>query len=336
MSEVVDYMAHQKVKYEYDTEGRNTRTSFFTFTGTNASVCEISYFIEVGYDSLNRTGYIVYIFIGETGNEESLLYTPIYEGDSSIIISWKIEANSKESYLNFTYDKFGRIKDTRITVGSNTLLRTVYSYETIDSENEAYDPESEEYVTQRINSGRVYSLTNAYNNAAPAGTNTSEKPSAIYRYCYDDNGNITDIYKRYSKIVYTNGYITSSSSEEYRTRYTYDYLNQLIREDNREAGYSYTYDYDDAGNRTSKKVYAFTLGNLGSVLEDYSYTYSSSGWGDRLVYDEGTYSNITYDAIGNPIYIEDSDDPDVYKQLVWTGIDSLLRSQATPATRAEA
>ena len=115
-----------------------------------------------------------------------------------------------------------------------------------------------------------------------------------------------------------------------------DYLNHLIREDNREAGYSYTYNYDDAGNRTSKKVYAFTLGNLGSVLEDYSYTYSSSGWGDRLVYDEGTYSNITYDAIGNPIYIEDSDDPDVYKQLVWTGIDSLLRSQATPATRAEA
>ena len=52
-----------------------------------------------------------------------------------------------------------------------------------------------------------------------------------------------------------------------------DYLNHLIREDNREAGYSYTYDYDDAGNRTSKKVYAFTLGNLGSVLEDYSYTY---------------------------------------------------------------
>ena len=98
-----------------------------------------------------------------------------------------------------------------------------------------------------------------------------------------------------------------------------DYLNQLIREDNREAGHSYTYNYDDAGNRTSKKVYAFTLGNLGSVLADYSYTYSSSGWGDRLVYDEGTYSNITYDAIGNPIYIEDSDDPDCYKELTWNG-----------------
>ena len=68
-----------------------------------------------------------------------------------------------------------------------------------------YDPESEEYVTQMINSDRVYSLTNAYNNAAPTGTKTSEKPSAIYRYCYDDNGNITDIYKTYSKIVYTNG-----------------------------------------------------------------------------------------------------------------------------------
>ena len=40
---------------------------------------------------------------------------------------------------------------------------------------------------------------------------------------------------------------------------------------------------------------------------------------DRLIYDEETYSNITYNAIGNPIYIEDSDDPDVCKQLVWKG-----------------
>lgn len=35
MSEVVDYKSHIKVKYEYDSHGRNTVTTYFTFSGTN-------------------------------------------------------------------------------------------------------------------------------------------------------------------------------------------------------------------------------------------------------------------------------------------------------------
>ena len=42
-------------------------------------------------------------------------------------------------------------------------------------------------------------------------------------------------------------------------------LGQLIREDNRARNCSMVYEYDNAGNITAKKKYAFTTGTLGTV-----------------------------------------------------------------------
>ena len=84
----------------------------------------------------------------------------------------------------------------------------------------------------------------------------------------------------------------------------YDDLGQLIREDNRPLGYTYVYTYDNAGNITSKKRYAFTTNDsLGSVQSTMSYTYSDSTWKDLLMNCGGTA--ITYDEIGNPETIGD-------------------------------
>ena len=126
---------------------------------------------------------------------------------------------------------------------------------------------------------------------------------STYKYTYDDNGNITQIADAGNVIQY---------------QYHYDDLGQLIREDNRALGYSYLYTYDNAGNRTSKTTCAFSLGNL-SYTSPAPLNYSSSGWRDRLTYDDSTYSSISYDAIGNPTFIEDSDDPDIYSSLKWQG-----------------
>ena len=87
-------------------------------------------------------------------------------------------------------------------------------------------------------------------------------------------------------------------------------MGQLIREDNRDKGYSYVYTYDNAGNITSKKRYAFTTGTLGTVQQTYSYTYNDSTWKDLLTSYNGT--NITYDTIGNPTAIGS-------KELTWQG-----------------
>lgn len=63
----------------------------------------------------------------------------------------------------------------------------------------------------------------------------------------------------------------SSSTIQYK--YYHDDLGQLIREDNRAKGYTYVYTYDNAGNITSKKSYAFTTGRSpGTVQSTTNYT----------------------------------------------------------------
>ena len=85
------------------------------------------------------------------------------------------------------------------------------------------------------------------------------------------------------------------------TRYTYDKLGQLTREDNPYLGKTYVYAYNEAGNRTSKTTYDYTTGTLGSETATKEYEYT----GDQL-------SGTTYDAIGNP---------DTYNgySLTWNG-----------------
>ena len=74
----------------------------------------------------------------------------------------------------------------------------------------------------------------------------------------------------------------------------------MIREDNRALGYTYVYTYDDAGNRTSKKTYAFTLDTLGAELDEVMYNYDSV-WGDLLTdYGEDVED---YDEFGDPIMV---------------------------------
>ena len=79
-----------------------------------------------------------------------------------------------------------------------------------------------------------------------------------------------------------------------------------------------------------KKRYAYTLGTLGTPTGIFEYSYSSSGWGDRLIYDDSTYSEITYDAIGNPILFTDSDDPECYTSLTWNGRQLLSIAKYNP------
>ncbi len=102
-------------------------------------------------------------------------------------------------------------------------------------------------------------------------------------YEYDKSGNIT-------KITYGDGRIIE---------YTYDNLNQLVREDNGVVGYTYKYTYDNAGNILSQSKYALTYAGsiTGAALDTVAYVYSTSLWGDRLTSYDGVA--VTYDAIGN-------------------------------------
>ena len=105
--------------------------------------------------------------------------------------------------------------------------------------------------------------------------------AGTYSYTYDELGNITSI-----------------NDGTYTTSYEYDDLNQLVRVNDQKAGVTYTYEYSN-GNITSKKEYAYTTGDLGSLQDTITWNYADSTWGDLLTSFDG--KSITYDAIGNPV-----------------------------------
>ena len=76
---------------------------------------------------------------------------------------------------------------------------------------------------------------------------------------------------------------------------------RLIHEDNRPLNKSYTFAYDNAGNITEKKTYAFTTGTLGTAIETLAYSYGDTQWKDLLTSVGG--ETILYDGVGNPVKI---------------------------------
>jgi RHS repeat-associated protein len=102
-----------------------------------------------------------------------------------------------------------------------------------------------------------------------------------YTYTYDANCNITS--------VSIDGVLADT--------YTYDAAGQLIRDDSAAQDKTITYTYNNSGNVSIIKEYAYTLGNLGSVLSTRSFGYNAAI--DTMF----NYNGITvnYDSSGNPL-----------------------------------
>ena len=111
---------------------------------------------------------------------------------------------------------------------------------------------------------------------------SSALAAEAFTYTYDASGNIIEIKKNGATLF----------------RYAYDSLNQLVREDNRYTGKSYTWKYDEAGNILNRKTYAYTIDALGTVQNTVIYGYDNGSWGDLLISFNG--QSIAYDGIGNP------------------------------------
>jgi YD repeat-containing protein len=71
-----------------------------------------------------------------------------------------------------------------------------------------------------------------------------------------------------------------------------------VRENDQRADTTTVYTYTN-GNITGKKVYKYTLGNVGEEIKSTSYGYSNSEWRDLLTSFNG--QAVTYDEIGNPL-----------------------------------
>ncbi|OQA48534.1 MAG: tRNA(Glu)-specific nuclease WapA precursor [Firmicutes bacterium ADurb.Bin300] len=222
---------------------------------------------------------------------------------------------SNKTAVRYTYDDTGNIgsyrvsKDSALLSGAtytyiqDSLLRTVtmnsmdnlvitYNYDGLNrckSRVQTYnpaEPDNDIRTSYLYLEGAGSDTTGLirYISYVKYNSNVSQGPiKPSFYYTYDNKGNI----------------LTVKEGNVLKVTYTYDGLSRLVREDNVWLDKSVTYTYDNGGNILNKKYYAYTTGELSSVLDTVDYTYDSV-WKDKLTSYNGG-STITYDEIGNPL-----------------------------------
>ena len=185
---------------------------------------------------------------------------------------------------SYTYSTDEKLTGLSINYGSGADATVSYVYDSFDRITNVNS------TLGSINKGEEYTFTSSGSNTSSqiaTYKSTFGSTSTTYTYTYDGNGNITKIH-----------------DGTYETRYVYDNLGQLIREDNEALEDTYVYTYDNAGNILSKSTYEFTAEGVTPTnpTETKAYQYSNSQWGDLLV--QMGDDSATYDEIGNPVSFE--------------------------------
>ena len=188
----------------------------------------------------------------------------------------------------YTRDELGRPTETLVLAGDNGY-KTVYTYQprqtrtwvqgggaivaSVEPQGLIIPPISGHWETTDVGTTSYLSSVSRYSIVDGVPTNESYE-----NVDYDANGNITQLGT---------------------TKYVYDNLNRLVRENNLGIDKTITWCYDVGGNILSRTEYAYTTGDLAGVTptNTYTYTYGNS-WKDQLTSFNG--QNISYDQAGNP------------------------------------
>ena len=288
---LVDNASGETTEYEYDGAGRLIRANR-TSSSSGASLLSA----ENVYDSYGRAKSTTYLLPNQTQK-----YTLAYQNKSSLLSTIYLPDPTESAIISYHYDKFERLSFMYLTAFNMPDIQTTYQY--VDRTDG-----STTYTSNRI-AEESLSMANG---------------SVSFAYTYDANGNITEIKKNSTPQV----------------TYEYDSLGQLVREYNHETQLATVFVYDKSGNVTDR--YTFTgftaevpISHLMACypygcIDEASYTYGSSGWGDLLTDYDGT--SITYDASGNPKNWKG------ISELLWTGnrLTEITLSNATASSAYKA
>ena len=240
--------------------------------------------------------------LGSVYDSSTGITTRYFYDLSNRLSKYRETKDGYEHSVEYQYDNRGNLK-SQTEVIDGTSRKTTYQYDEDNRITQVYNNNStsrRNYTyssyglieTQKTYHGGALTLTESYTYRQPT-TNTitgqvSEKrnKTASYdvktSYEYDANGNIIEIDDR-----------------SYTTTYEYDSVNQLIRENNEKAQKTVVWNYDEAGNITSRTEYAYTTGQVSSPIDTVTYSYTDNSWKDLLTQYDG--QNIVYDEIGNPL-----------------------------------
>ena len=246
-----DFVNNRQYDYDYDTTGRLVRQVKTDISKTDAENKFVSAY-EYDYDLNNNITKLA-----SKNGDSSIVHSFTY-GKDNLLTEYSSDVSSKVTY---TYDGLNR--QTKSSVALKTPLDMSYTY---------YDSNrGENFTTTKIKEETIAKDT--------------------YKYEYDTNGNITDIYKK----------VNNDWQRLYL--YEYDEFNQLITSCDYINQKQYRYDYDEAGNILTETV--SRIGAHGQLYDSRvnAYGYDDANWGDKLTSYNG--ETITYDEIGNPLSYRD-------------------------------
>lgn len=246
--------------------------------------------------SYNTEGYLgkaVDIGLGVTTYYDYDLVGRVTDVDTSDGVSSDFSYNEYNSIAGYSVNKNGvLVSAAEYTYNTKGLPEDIYLAGFDDPDfHYAYDGLNRTTSSYHYLGGSAIQVKYSY--LAGTGSNTTGLVSSIL---YSDSG-----YRYMPKLSYTydnNGNIlTVSENDVVHITYTYDSLDRLVREDNKDLDASIAYTYDARGNILSKKYYDYTTGTLGTLNDEIVYAYDST-WKDKLV----AYDNLEfeYDSIGNP------------------------------------
>ncbi|MDE7162202.1 MAG: hypothetical protein K2N65_05540, partial [Anaeroplasmataceae bacterium] len=185
--------------------------------------------------------------------------------------------NQDKYKTSYTYDDKDRLKESIYTKNDEIPLIEEYQYDSLNRVIESTHPIIKNKYTYLSKNGRTTNLISTHQKRINGGYQR-------HSYQYDKEGNIINKLENHAS-----------------TRYTYDSLNRLIREDNEELNQTVLYTYDGNGNIQTKEIYDYTLtDNLeNKTIIEYNY----NDFNDYLTRFDG--KDIRYDSLGNPIVYKD-------------------------------
>ena len=256
---------NRKLSYSYGRDG-NIASCFDSATGEKTVFC---------YDLANRAvGQKTYV-----GSTLSSSFAYTYADKTNYLVGVKHKFALGEQTIGYRYGNLsiGEMPDQIYGVTWNGKEKIGYSY---DGFGRITDKTVMPSLSKTLHNRYTY-----YNRESGNRTSTTvkslETANGTYTYTYDAVGNILSI-----------------NDGTYTVSYVYDGLNQLVRENDQRADTTTVYTYTN-GNITGKKVYKYTLGDVGEEIKSSSYGYSNSEWRDLLTSFNG--QAVTYDEIGNPL-----------------------------------
>jgi RHS repeat-associated protein len=316
--QTLTYGNNQTVYYTYNGLGQVTNVGYtnqpdrFNYVyATDGSLLMIednlleqsTVYTETGYEIRNLNGSLIYSCSGDdAGNKMENVNGMSFQTtvDAEANFTEIIDGNNT-SLMNGSrvYDTFDRLTRKHIASGLGSVSRN-YQYAT-DNDGSTGNLVSN-YSTYYLNA-------------------TSQQTTLNFAYSYDGNGNITDIVRteRSGNVVPTPTPVPDDEpvtmilgGDRIVTSYTYDAAGQLLEAIDGETDHIYRYTYDNSGNITSAKTYAYDDDGNEVLSESKTFSYSN---GILSSYNNGmTTVSCQTDAMGNPIRISEGG---IVKTLSW-------------------